>query len=105
LRTFGSFKFANHKKDWVRKSQIRKVSHLRKARKSDKFFSRKFADLRFVELTFGPPTFVDGMHNCTVLHYCDSCQWNALRPASIGPTYKGQILTLVNIFYHGILSL
>ncbi len=34
LRTCGSFKSANHKKDWVRKSQIRKVSHLLKVRKS-----------------------------------------------------------------------
>jgi hypothetical protein len=46
LRTWGSFKSANIKKDWVRKSQIRKVSQLRKV--------RKFADLRFAELNCGP---------------------------------------------------
>jgi hypothetical protein len=33
-----SFNFANQKKDLVRKSQIRKVSYLRKVRKSDKLF-------------------------------------------------------------------
>ncbi len=33
-----SFKSANHKKDWVRKSQIRKVPHLLKVRKSNKLF-------------------------------------------------------------------
>jgi hypothetical protein len=38
LRTCGSFKSANHKKDWVRKSKIRKVPHLRKVRKSNIFF-------------------------------------------------------------------
>jgi hypothetical protein len=31
-----SFKSANLKKDWDRKSQIRKTSHLRKVRKSNK---------------------------------------------------------------------
>jgi hypothetical protein len=31
-------KFENHKKDWIRKSQIRKVPHLRKVRKSNKLF-------------------------------------------------------------------
>jgi hypothetical protein len=44
LQTWGSFKSANHKKDWVRKSQIRKVSHLRKVHKSNKLFKvSKFA--------------------------------------------------------------
>jgi hypothetical protein len=28
LRTWGSLKSTNHKKDWVRKSKIRKESHL-----------------------------------------------------------------------------
>jgi hypothetical protein len=37
------------KKDWVRKSQIRKVPHLLKIRKCDNFKVRKFADLRFAE--------------------------------------------------------
>ncbi len=31
-------KSENHKKDWIRKSQIRKVPHLRKVRKSNKSF-------------------------------------------------------------------
>jgi hypothetical protein len=39
FRTFGSFKSSNHKKDSVRKSQIRKVSHVRKLRKSNKLFN------------------------------------------------------------------
>jgi hypothetical protein len=34
----GSFKSANHKKDWVRKSQIRKVPHSQKVCKSNKLF-------------------------------------------------------------------
>ncbi len=44
-------------KDGVRKSQISKVSHLRKDRKSNKLF--KSANLRFAiaELICGPPTF------------------------------------------------
>jgi hypothetical protein len=33
LRTCKSFKYANHKKHWLRKSQVRKVSLLRKVRK------------------------------------------------------------------------
>jgi hypothetical protein len=33
LRTFGSFNSALYKKDWVRKSQIRKMPALRKVRK------------------------------------------------------------------------
>jgi hypothetical protein len=33
------FKSGNHKKDWVHKSQIRKVSHLRNVRKSNKLFN------------------------------------------------------------------
>jgi hypothetical protein len=36
LLTCGSFKSANLKKDWVRKSQIHKVPHLRNIRKSNK---------------------------------------------------------------------
>jgi hypothetical protein len=47
-RTYGSFKSANQKKDWVRKSQIRKVSYLRKFRKSSKLF--KSANLRLCDL-------------------------------------------------------
>jgi hypothetical protein len=44
-------KFANHKKDWIRKSQMCKMSHLRKVRKSNKFVQvRKFADLRTAHL-------------------------------------------------------
>jgi hypothetical protein len=39
LRICGSFKFANHKKVWVRKLQIPIVPHLRKARKSNKHVS------------------------------------------------------------------
>jgi hypothetical protein len=31
LRTCGSFKSTNHKKDWVRKSQTRRVSYLRRS--------------------------------------------------------------------------
>jgi hypothetical protein len=38
LRTCGSYKSANHIKDWVRKSQIRKELHLRNVRKSNKLF-------------------------------------------------------------------
>ncbi len=44
-------------KNWVRKSQIRKGSHLQKVRKSTKLF--KFADLRFAEIIRGPPTFLN----------------------------------------------
>jgi len=39
---------ANGKKDWVRKSKIRKVTHLRKVRKSDKLY--KPAQLRICDL-------------------------------------------------------
>ncbi len=39
LRTRGSFKSANHQNNWVRKSQIRSVSHFRKVRKSNKLFN------------------------------------------------------------------
>jgi hypothetical protein len=48
LRTCGSFKSANHKKDWVCKSQIHKVPHLRKVRNANVTFLkvRKLADLR-----------------------------------------------------------
>jgi hypothetical protein len=35
------YKFANHQKDWVRKSQIRKVPHLRKVCKSKNYFNPK----------------------------------------------------------------
>ncbi len=49
LRICGSFPSANHKKDWVRKSKRRKVSHFRKI--------RKFADLGFEEIIEGPNAF------------------------------------------------
>ncbi len=52
LRTCRSFKSANYKKDQVRKSQTCKLPHLRRVHKSN-----HFADLRFAELIFGPPTF------------------------------------------------
>jgi hypothetical protein len=38
LRTCGSLKSANLKKDWIRKSQIRKVSHLRNVHKCNQLF-------------------------------------------------------------------
>jgi hypothetical protein len=38
-------------------SQIRKWSHLLKARKPKKIKVRKFVDLRFAELIYGPLTF------------------------------------------------
>jgi hypothetical protein len=43
------------KEDWARKSQIRKVPHLLKVRKSNNLY--KSANLRFAELICGPPTF------------------------------------------------
>jgi hypothetical protein len=52
LRTCGSFKSANYKKDYVRKSQTCIVPHLRRVHKSN-----QFADLRFEKLIYGPPTF------------------------------------------------
>jgi hypothetical protein len=33
-----NYKSANHKKDWVRKLQLRKVPHLQKVSKSNKLF-------------------------------------------------------------------
>ncbi len=48
---------ANHKKYMGRKSQICKWPHLRLVRKSKKIKFRKFMDLRFAELIYGPPTF------------------------------------------------
>jgi hypothetical protein len=68
-RICGSFKSA--KNNWVRKSQIlksqkymfrksqiRKLLHLRKVRRYlTKIKVHKFADLRFAELIFGPSTF------------------------------------------------
>jgi hypothetical protein len=48
LRTCGSYKSANHKKDSARKSQIHKVPHLRNVRKSNKLF--KSAHLRICDL-------------------------------------------------------
>ncbi len=47
-------KYANRKKI---KSQVRKLLHLRKVRKSKKNYGRKFTSLRFAELIRGPPTF------------------------------------------------
>jgi hypothetical protein len=44
-------------KDWVRKSQIHKVPHLRKVRKYNKLMSAKFADLQFAKLICGLPSF------------------------------------------------
>ncbi len=41
-------KSADHKKDWARKSQIRKVLHLRKLRKSNQLY--KSANLRICDL-------------------------------------------------------
>jgi hypothetical protein len=46
LMTCGSFKFADQKKDWVRKPQIRKVSHLQRVRKSNKLFKSTICDLQ-----------------------------------------------------------
>jgi hypothetical protein len=62
LRTYGSFKSANHKNDWFRKSQVLNVPYLRKIRKSN-----KFADLRFLELICRPPSLVNNYFNST--HY------------------------------------
>ncbi len=47
LWTCGSFKSANHK-NWVRKSKIRKMPHLRMVQKSNKLF--KSANLRICDL-------------------------------------------------------
>ncbi len=47
LQTCGSLKSVNYKKDCVRKSQIRKVSHLRKVRKFINLF--KSANLRICD--------------------------------------------------------
>jgi hypothetical protein len=61
-----TFSFAELRKFYVRKSQkyrvrdsqIRKLSHLRKDRKSNKLFKvRNFADLQFAEVICGPPIF------------------------------------------------
>ncbi len=50
LRACGSFNSANRKKDCVRKSQIRKGSHLRKIRKSNNLFkSANLRNLRFAD--------------------------------------------------------
>jgi len=47
LRTCGSFKSANHNKDlWPSNHKIRKVSPLRKVRKSNKLLSRQIWDLK-----------------------------------------------------------
>ncbi len=51
LQSCGSFRSANHKKDWIRKSQIRKMSHLGKVRKSNKSF--QLANVGFAKLTAG----------------------------------------------------
>jgi len=48
FQTCESFKSVNHKKDWVHKSQIRKVPHLRKVRKSNKLL--KSPNLRICDL-------------------------------------------------------
>jgi hypothetical protein len=52
LRTYQNFQSANHKKDWIHKSQIHRVSHLRKFRISNKLFMS--ANLR--NLFADPPT-------------------------------------------------
>jgi hypothetical protein len=52
LRTFINFKSANHKKDWVRKSKNPQYANPQIKRNIS---VRKFADLRIVELTYGPP--------------------------------------------------
>jgi hypothetical protein len=46
FRTCGSFKSANHKKDWVRKLQIRKVPHVHKVRKSNNLLKSANLNLR-----------------------------------------------------------
>jgi hypothetical protein len=48
LRTCRSFKSPNKKSEWVRKSQIRNVSHLRKVRKCNKLFT--YAGLQIGDL-------------------------------------------------------
>ncbi len=50
-------KSTTRKKYMVRKSQIQKLPHSRKVRKSKKIEARKFADLQFAELICRPPTF------------------------------------------------
>jgi hypothetical protein len=49
-RTCGSLKSANHKKDWLRKSQIREVSHERMARKFNKLFKSAIRGFAICEL-------------------------------------------------------
>jgi hypothetical protein len=49
MRTCGSLKSVNYQKDWVRKSQIRKVPDLRQIRKSANYL-RKSANVRICDL-------------------------------------------------------
>ncbi len=46
LRNCRRFKSANQKPGWVHKSQIRKVSYLRKVRKSNKLFESAILRIR-----------------------------------------------------------
>jgi hypothetical protein len=54
-----NYKSANHKK-----SQIRKLPHFRKVRKTKKLF--KSANLRICDLRNGPPTYVINVHICVL---------------------------------------
>jgi hypothetical protein len=68
-----NYKSANHKK-----SQIRRLPHLRKVRKSNKLF--KSANLRICDLRNGPPTYVISCAcMCTVDIYCPTYVQNFTR--------------------------
>ncbi len=57
LRTCGRFKSAKHKKIGVRKSQIRKVSHLRRSVNLTSYLGPEICGFAISELICGPATF------------------------------------------------
>ncbi len=67
LRTCKSLESANHKKDWVHKPKIRKVSHLQKIRQTNKLFK----SLQFAEVICGLPS--DG--SSTSIWLCLDCSY------------------------------
>ncbi len=78
-----NFKSANHNKDWVRKSQICKVPHLQKIRKSDKLVESanlRVCDLRnLIYVTDGNIMYLTDasrfLISCVIQHYAPVVGW------------------------------
>ncbi len=65
------FKILNSQKDWVRKSQIRKVSPLRKVHKSNKLYKSANCDLRKLFADWPPLVICNGRLYPTMFAFRD----------------------------------